>query len=167
MNEAIIPHDPQAVALLRLDRAALPQYLNREQVKKLIAASRDYGRGGDRLFIRVGYEAGGRVSELIQIRRSDVDLTNRQIRLRTLKRRTDRRRKVSHAARWIPVSHSLCADLGVYLLELREDVVQVSDSYLPEQEEDFRLFPICRQAAYKILRKAAKSAGLVARGGRE
>lgn len=155
MSGALVPRDPQAVALLRLDRAALPQYLTRQQVQKLVEACRDYRHGRDRLFVRIAFETGGRVSELIQIRRSDVDLTNRQIRLRTLKRRTDRRRKIAHAARWIPVSHSLVADLGVYLLAL------------PLNEEDFRLFPFSRQAAHKLFRAAGKRAGLVARGGRD
>src|SRR6266849_1481978 len=152
---SLVSRDPQAIALARLDRAALPQYLTREQVQKLVEACRDYRNGRDRLFIRAAFETGGRVSELVQIRRSDIDLTNRQIRIRTLKRRTDKRRKVQHAARWIPVSHSLVADLGVYLLAL------------PLDENDFRLFPFTRQAAHKLIRAAGKRAGLVARGGRE
>lgn len=147
--------DPQAIALARLDRAALPQYLDRAQVQKLVDACRDYHHGRDRLFVRTAFETGGRVSELIQIKRSDVDLTNRQIRLLTLKRRTDLRRKVAHAARWIPVSHSIVADLGVYLLAL------------PVDESDFRLFPFSRQSAHKLIAKAGKRAGLIARGGRE
>jgi len=160
MNGSLVPRDPQALALARLDRAALPQYLTREQVQRLVEACRDYRHGRDRLFIRAAFETGGRVSELIEIRRSDIDLTNRQIRLRTLKRRVDRRRKIAHAARWIPVSHSLVADLGVYLLALRPE--------LGEKEfDDFRLFPFTRQAAHKLIRAAGKRAGLVARGGRD
>lgn len=155
MSSGIVPQDPHAALLARLDRAALPQYLTREQVQKLVDACLPHHHGRDRLFVRVGFETGGRVSELIQIRRSDVDLTNRQIRLRTLKRRVDLRRKISHAARWIPVSHSLVADLGVYLLEL------------PLNDEDFRLFPFTRQAAFKLLHGAGRRAGLVARGGRD
>ena len=155
MSNALVPRDPAAVALMRVDRAALPQYLTREQVAKLVAACRESKHGRDRLFVRVAFETGGRVSELTEIRRSDIDLTNRQIRLRTLKRRTDRRRKIAHAARWIPVSHSLVADLGVYLLAI------------PIDDTDFRLFPFTRQAAHKLIRAAGKRAGLVARGGRD
>jgi integrase/recombinase XerD len=160
MSGALIPRDPAAVALMRVDRAALPQYLTREQVAKLVASCRESKNGRDRLFVRMAFETGGRVSELIEIRRSDIDLTNRQVRLRTLKRRTDKRRKIAHAARWIPVSHSIVADLGVYLLALRPK--------LGEQEwDDFRLFPFTRQAAHKLIRSAGKRAGLVARGGRD
>lgn len=157
---ALVPQDPHAALLARLDRAALPQYLTREQVQKLVDACLPHHHGRDRLFVRAGFETGGRVSELIHVRRSDVDLTNRQIRLRTLKRRVDLRRKISHAARWIPVSHSLVADLGVYLLALaiRPKLGDV---------DDFRLFPFTRQAAFKLLHGAGRRAGLVARGGRD
>lgn len=155
MTHALAPRDPAALAIARLDRAPMPQYLTREQVGKLVAACSAKRNGRDRLFARMAFETGGRVSELVEVRRSDVDLTNRQVRLRTLKRRTDRRRKIAHAARWIPVSHSLVADLGVYLLAL------------PIDETDFRLFPFTRQAAHKLIRAAGKRAGLVARGGRD
>jgi len=160
VNNSIVHRDPHAVALARLDRAALPQYLTREQVQKLVDACRDYHHGRDRLFVRVAFETGGRVSELVQVRRSDVDITNRQIRLRTLKRRLDRRKKVSHAARWIPVSHSLCADLAIFFLATVPPT-------LADDVDDFRLFPFSRQAAYKLIRAAAKRAGILARGGRD
>lgn len=160
MSNALAPRDPQSVALLRLDRAALPQYLTREQVQKLVEVCRAYHHGRDRLFVRVAFETGGRVSELIQIKRADVDLSNRQIRLRTLKRRTDLRRKIAHAARWIPVSHSLCADLAAFFLAIQPRLGDL-------EFEDYRLFPFTRQAAYKLIRAAAKRAGVIARGGRD
>lgn len=154
VKRAIVPRDPATAALLRLDSRALPQYLVREQVQDLV----DSARGDrDRLFVRVGFETGGRVSELVGIRRSDLDLTNRQIRLRTLKRRSDRRRKRPEAFRWIPVSHSLCADLADYLLKVTPRLAPAID---------FRLFPLTRQGAFALIRKAGKRAGLVARGGR-
>jgi integrase len=156
LTHAMIPRDPQAAALLRLDSRGMPQYLTRSQVGELVAACRIER---DRLFVRVGFETGGRVSELIDIRRSDIDISNRQIRLHTLKRRTDLRRKRPEVFRWIPVSDSLCADLGVYMLATRQKIAE-------PPVEDY-LFPFTRQAAHKILSKAGKRAGLVARGGRD
>jgi integrase/recombinase XerD len=156
MNGPLVPRDPASVALFRLDRADLPQYLTREQIVELVGACR---RPRDRMFVRVGFETGGRVSELLGLVRSDVDLTNRQVRLRTRKRRHDRRRKIVELHRWIPVSHALCADLGNWFLERRDQV----DAGL----DQWRLFPFSRQAAFKIVRKAGRRAGLVARGGRE
>lgn len=159
MSDAMVPRDPQTAALLRLDSRGLPQYLTRWQVGELVLACRIER---DRLFVRVGFETGGRVSELIGIRRSDIDLSNRQIRLRTLKRRHDRRRKRPEVFRWIPVSPGLCADLAAYLLD-EQPKVDANRNY----ESDFRLFPFTRQGAHKIIRKAAKKAGIIAHGGRE
>lgn len=158
-KKAIVPRDPTTAALLHLDSRSMPQYLGREGVQLLVDACRSER---DRLFVRVGFETGGRVSELITIRRCDVDLPGRQIRLRTLKQRRDRRRKREEVCRWIPVSASLCADLGAYMLRFstRSTIYQaVSQTY--------RLFPITRQAAHKLIRAAGKRAGILAHGGRE
>ena len=155
MTQSIIPRDPQAAALVRLDSRALPQYLNRAQVGELIAACRIER---DRLFVRVGFETGGRVSELIELRPSDVDIAHRQIRLRTLKRRRDLRRKRAEVFRWIPVSDSLCVDIANYFLTVPA---------IHPGDEDVRIFPFTRQAAHKIIQKAGKKAGIVARGGRD
>lgn len=163
MSSAITPRDPHAVALLRLDHAALPQYLTREQVLALVGACRN---DRDRLFVRVGFETGGRVSELISILRSDVDLSNRQIRLRTLKRRHDKRRRRAEAFRWIPVSHSLCADLAAHFLDKKSPTEsQMLDLEFARRHE--LLFGFTRQAAFKLLRAAGRRANLVARGGRD
>lgn len=172
MSAPLIPRDPQSVALFRLDRATLPQYLTREQVHELV--DKGCRRDRDRYFTRVAFETGGRVSELLGLVRSDVDISNRQIRLRTLKRRTDRRRKQVELARWIPVSHSLCADLANWFLapsSRRPKHTIPFDSpkaavTLAETAE-LRIFPFSRQAAFKIIRSAGRRAGLVARGGRE
>jgi integrase/recombinase XerD len=161
--KALVPQDPQAVALLRLDRAALPQYITRAQVAELVVACRN---DRDRLFVRIGFETGGRVSELLGITRSDVDLSNRQIRLRTLKRRRDKRRRSEEVFRWIPVSHSLCADLAAYYLE-KKTVVEAQALDLEFFRRHDRLFPFTRQAAFKLIRAAARRAHLVARGGRD
>lgn len=148
--------DPQAAALLHLYSAALPQYLTREQVPQLVAACRI---DRDRMFCRIAFETGGRVSELIALKGSDLDLANRQIRLESLKRRSrDRRRSKQRFFRWIPVSDSLCADLANYLLHLEID---------PSQRDTIRLFPFTRQQAHKIISQAGRKAGLIARGGRE
>jgi integrase len=156
----MIPRDPQAAALLRLGSRGMPQYLTRAQVGELVAACRIER---DRLFVRVGFETGGRVSELIELSKSDFDLSNRQIRLHTLKRRTDLRRKRPEVFRWIPVSHSLCADLAAYMLGPLRRKLELAEL----DNEKLRLFPFTRQAAHKILSKAGKRAGLVARGGRD
>ena len=162
MNKLTPGNNPQTRALVHLDSRAMPQYLAREQVSELVAACRS---PRDRLFIRVAFEAGGRVTEFISIRRCDIDIPGRQIRLRTLKQRRDRRRKREEAARWIPVTDALCADLGTYMLALDARFRHLA--VYAQVVDTERLFPISRQAAFKLIRKAAKRAGLIARGGRE
>ncbi len=167
MNGPLVPHDPATVALFRLDRAALPQYLNRDQVRELVAACR---RPRDRMFVRIAFETGGRVSELLQLVKSDVDLPNRQIRLRTLKRRNDRRRRQVELARWIPVGDALCADVGDWFLKLAEARPRRPDQDAPVVSrftDEPRLFPYSRQAMFNTVRHAGERAGLVARGGRK
>ena len=143
--------DPQQTAMQRVSSASLPQYLTRDQVHALLEACRSER---DRLFARAGFETGGRVTELIGIRRSDIDLANRQIRLVTLKRLKKRQRKQREHFRWLPVTHSLIADLASYFLEH------------PIADGD-RIFPFTRQAAFKMLKHAGARAGVVARGGRD
>jgi integrase/recombinase XerD len=159
VTNKLIPRDPTTAALVHLASRAMPQYLTREAVQTLVDACRS---DRDRLFVRVGFETGGRVSELITIRRCDVDLPGRQIRLRTLKQRRDRRRRREEVFRWIPVSASLCADLGAYMLRYSK-----RDTIYQAVSETYRLFPFTRQAAFKIIRQAGKRAGILARGGRE
>lgn len=141
---------PTETALARLDHAAVPQYLIREQIGQLVAACVSER---DRLLVRMGWETGARISELLGIRRFDLDLRNRQIRLRTLKRRAYRQRKRREQFRWVPISDALAADLARYLLE----------HALPE---DQRMFPFSRVRAFQIVRDAGGRAHLVARGGR-
>lgn len=235
-----LTRDPQSLGLLYLDSRELPQYLTREQIPALVGSCKSER---DRMFVRVGFETGGRVSELLEIRKSDIDLSNRQIRLRTLKRKLgDRRRKHHEFFRWIPVSTALCADLANFMLQVAmhgpskgdaarhgdrlaaldrllsaialpakvtlDQAATVRELALPVLEEfhgrDFkklhrelvrvraghrvtrvlrqaraleleqgrlvenmRLFPFSRQNADKIVRSAAKRAGLIARGGRD
>src|ERR1700746_2023918 len=91
-----------------------------------------------------------------------MDISKQQIPLPTPKRAPDLRRKRPEVFRWIPVSDSICADLAVYMLKLQPKI-DANRNY----ESDFRPFPFTRQAAHKILSKAGKRAGLVARGGRD
>jgi integrase/recombinase XerD len=128
----------------------LPQYLTREQVRDLIGAARTER---DRMLLRVLWETGGRISEVLALVRSDVDVEHRQIRLETLKRKRDKRRKAEQVFRWIPVQPALVADLAAWFLS-------------SGLAEGVRLFGISRITAYRKVRDAAARVGMVARGGR-
>lgn len=170
VNRYAAPLTPETALTRSIDHTLLPQYLTRDQVAELVRAAKN---DRDKLFIRVAFETGGRVSELIALTESDFDLTNRQIRLRTLKRRTDRRRRVQENFRWIPISDGLCADLSLWWHGLRrtrecslcESVDGDPCRHILSNSE--HVFAFTRIAAFKLIRSAGRRAGLVARGGRE
>jgi integrase/recombinase XerD len=115
----------------------------------LIAAARNER---DRLLLEILWQTGGRISEVLALKAEDIDLTNRQIRLLTLKQPKDHRRRPVEHRRWIPIRDQLATDLANYLLK--------------RGTKEARLFPISRVRAFEIVRDAARDAGLTGDGGR-
>ena len=136
-------------SMVRLERRALPKYLPPEQVRRLIAAGRN---DRDRLLLEVLWQTGGRISEGLALKTEDIDLTNRQIRLLTLKRPKDRRCRPVEHRRWIPIRDQLATDLASYLLK--------------RTTKETRLFPITRVRTFEIVRDAARGACLTGDTGR-
>lgn len=136
-------------SMVRLERRALPKYLPPEQVRRLIAAPRNER---DRLLLEVLWQTGGRISEVLAVTAEDIDLTNRQIRLLTLKQQEDRRRRPVEHRRWIPIRDQLATDLAAFMLK--------------RSAKETRLFPISRVRAFEVVRDAARSAGLIGEAGR-
>lgn len=132
-------------SMVRLERRTLPKYLPPEQVRRLIAAARNER---NRLLLEVLWQTGGRISEVLAVTAEDIDLTNRQIRLLTLKQPKDRRLRPIEHRRWIPIPDRLATDLASYLLK--------------RGTKESRLFPISRVRAFEIVRDAARAAGLTA-----
>jgi integrase len=137
---------PVRQAIVRAERRGLPRYLVPAQIRDLLEVCKTRR---DQMLVRVGWETGGRISELLGLARQDIDLANRQIRLQTLKQPKDRRRKPRPHYRWIPINDALAADLANYVMKLDGD----------------RLFPIGRGRAFEIIRDAARVAGVAVQGG--
>jgi integrase/recombinase XerD len=136
-------------SIVRVERRALPKYLPPEQVRRLISAARNER---DRLLLEVLWQTGGRVSEVLALKAEDIDLTNRQIRLLTLKQPKDHRRRPVEHRRWIPIRDLLATDLANFLLK--------------RSTKEARLFTISRVRAFEIVRDAARMAGLTEDSGR-
>lgn len=128
--------------LMNLDRQ-IPRYLTKDEIHMLLDNCKNKR---DHLLINVGWQTGARVSEILSLKRADIDLTNRQIRFITLKKRPKSRKKTPvKQERIIPIQSDLTAELAVFLAE--------------EKVQD-TLFTIRREQVFNILRALAKKVGL-------
>ncbi len=127
---------PRSVA--RFVHADLPKYLTKEEVGRLLAAC---SRARDRLILRVMWETGLRVSELLALTPASIDFAAEALQVATLKRRDH--------VRAIPIRPALLGDLARHLAGRGIAA-------------DMRLFPITRQRVHQIVRRAARTAGLSA-----
>ncbi|MBI2932486.1 MAG: tyrosine-type recombinase/integrase [Planctomycetes bacterium] len=128
---ALVPRSISTIA-----RAELPKYLTRDEVGRLIAVAKP---GRDRLMLRVLWETGLRISELLALTAESVDFAGEALHVVTLKR---------HAhMRAVPLRPAVLGDLARHIAG-----------------GDFaggaRLFAITRQRAHQIVRRAALGAGL-------
>jgi len=109
----------------------LPKYLEPEYIRESILAMPE---GSARILVMTLWYTGIRVSEALGIRKQDLDVRNRAVRIRWLKSR-------HWAERYVPLHPEIAAILGVYTAsKLSED----------------RLFPFTRQRAYQICRRYVK-----------
>lgn len=122
-------------ALSRLVDARLPKYLTRDEVGRLLSAC---GSARDRLLLRVMWETGVRVSELLALTSASIDFTAEALHVATLKRR-------SHV-RAVPLRGALLGDLARH----------IAGGGITRG----RLFGITRQRVFQIVRAAARAAEL-------
>lgn len=130
--------EPVDVHLRRRD------YLNPDEVKRLLAAARS-GRHGSRdyLMLLLMYRHGLRVSELIALRRADLDLTSGHLWVQRLKR-------------GLSTSQPLAGDeLRVLRRHLAGRADPLSWLFLSERGQ-----PLTRQAVNYLLTRIAARAGL-------
>jgi len=128
---AVVPRTLAAIA-----SADLPKYLTRDEVARLLVAA---GRARDRLMLRVMWETGVRVSELLALTAESIDWHAQVLRVRTLKRRDH--------LRSIPLRPPLLGELARHIAG-----AGISG--------DRRLFGVTRQRVHQIVSSAAHAAGL-------
>jgi len=125
---------PRGIA--RLVEAKLPKYLTRDEVGRLLAAC---GSARDRLILRMMWETGVRVSELLALTADSIDFVGEVVQVVTLKRRAH--------VRAVPLRPALLGELARHIAG-----GGVAD--------DARLFGITRQRVFQIVRAAARAAEL-------
>jgi len=112
----------------------LPPYFTKPEVDQILANLWQKQKLRDYLLVLLLWQTGARISELLSIKIEDIDFYNSLIKLFTLKRKT----KIE---RVIPVKPQ---SLGLIALFVNQKGLSKTD----------KLFPITRQQAFNIVRKA-------------
>jgi integrase len=110
-------------------------YLTPEQVDKLEASC---SSAEDALLVRLLFQTGARISEVLALRPCDVDYQHQRLELPALKRK----------------------DINTKLVVLDKVSLSRLHSFCKGKPAGKKLFPISRQQAYYKVRMAAKKAGL-------
>lgn len=111
------------------------KYLTPEQVNRLEEACH---MPEDKLLVRLLYQSGARISEVLTIRPRNIDYAQQRLELPALKRK----------------------DISTKLVIIDSNTLDRLRSYCRGKPADKPLFSICRQQAYYRVRIAAKRAGL-------
>jgi integrase len=138
---------PSSALVARSIGSALPAYVTRPQALAIIDAARTTQH---RLMIQAFWESGGRVTEVLYLRRCDVDRDGAALVLVNRKQRdAKRRRKV------VFVSRALVAQLGALAADRR---MRPTDYYFTSQKSDGR--PMSRQQCWEIVTSYSREAGV-------
>ena len=149
-REQLIAHDPTAELRGPRKTQRLPRVLSRQEVARLLGEPRgtDPRALRDRALLEVLYACGLRVSEVVGLSLSDVDLEEGMLRARGK----------GSKERLVPIGRQAVAALRAYCLRGRP-------ALLGARAEE-RLFvnhrgsPLTRQGLYKIVQRHARRAGL-------
>ncbi|WP_067734194.1 tyrosine-type recombinase/integrase [Novosphingobium naphthalenivorans] len=111
------------------------KYLNTQEARRFLAAA-NKAATPERLFCLVLFYTGARISEVLELNPRRLDVSDRRIIFRTLKRR-----KLSYRA--VPVPTRLIRELNALARPLGQDD---------------RLFPFCRQTGWRIIKNIMERA---------
>ncbi len=149
-EEGEIPHNPAELLSAPQFGDSLPKFLNPQQIDNLLQAPEETARAGlrDRAMIELLYATGLRVSELIQLRISDIDEAQGIVRV------TGKGNK----QRLVPVGREALKSLERYVSMQRPQLLKGRVSpYLFVTARGARM---TRQGFWKLLRGHGKSAGV-------
>jgi integrase/recombinase XerD len=136
-----------ATTLARAQGTGLPAYVTAEQARAVIDAAT---RTRDRLLVETLWQTGGRVSEVCRLRRTDIDRTERALRLTNLKQRQPGKVKLVY------VSPSLVAALLAYCRDAK--IAPTGSVFATSYRGALR--PLSRQMAWKLVTGLAARAGV-------
>ena len=138
---------PATAVVARAGGAGLPSYVTAEQARAVVDAAETTQH---RLLLECLWQTGGRVSEVLRLRRCDVDSTEGAVRLVNLKqRRRDKARKLVY------VSSSLVAALLAYCRDAR---LPATGSLFCSRQSGGA--PMARQHAWRLVTRYARAVGV-------
>jgi integrase len=117
----------------------LPKYFNAEEIRQILSEDLKENHYNQYFLCLFLWNTGVRVSEALSIRRDDIDLRGKVLRVQTLKR--------SNHIRVVPLQDQFIGEIGIWISERgmkRED----------------RFFPFERKTAYNHVREACRLAGI-------
>jgi len=131
--------------------AGLPLPITLAEYRAILARTRSIR---DRLLVRLLWESGARISEVLGLRPADVDHAEGALRLVNRKQR-----KASNRSKLVYVSRDLCAELDAYA---RAFGVRKTDRFL-QSRQGLRLSPA---TGWRVVTAAASAAGVRVEGRR-
>lgn len=139
-----VEKNPTAGVIAPKNRKKLPVYVDKKDMERLFSDdlfADDYEGRRDQMILEVFYETGIRLSELINIRRLDVNLGNNTIKV------MGKRSK----ERVIPFGNRMSELLTIYFEYYEKNVVAESENYyIFVTAKGSKLYP---EAVYRIVRK--------------
>jgi integrase/recombinase XerC len=123
LREGYVAKDPTGGVLTPKINNPLPEFFSDKELANLfdyVNFSDSYEGCRDRLVLSTFYATGIRLSELVKLKLSDVDLSLKQIKV------TGKRNK----QRYIPVSDTYLEDIAPYLIKREQVEVSGSDDFL-------------------------------------
>ncbi|MEY2774460.1 MAG: site-specific tyrosine recombinase XerD [Bacteroidota bacterium] len=149
--EGLVEGDPVELVESPRPQRKLPDVLSVDEISRIIAAVDVSRREGirNRAMLEVLYSCGLRVSELIELRLSRVDLVDGVVRVIGK----------GNKERWVPIGTSAANAIDDYLSQYRNSIV-------PEPGHEDTLFlgrqgrGMSRQMAFTMLRRAVIAAGI-------
>jgi integrase len=138
---------PTSALVARATGSALPPYVTREQALAVINAA---ATTQHRLMVQSFWETGGRVTEVLSLRRCDVDREQASLILINRKQKDPKRRR-----KVVYVSRDLVAQLGALAADRR---MRPIDFYFTSQKSDGR--PMSRQQCWELVTRYSRLAGV-------
>lgn len=127
------------------DRDGNRKYMNARECKRFLQAARATGSGPVFTFCLVLARTGGRISEVLALTPRQVDVENRVILLRTLKKK-----KIAYRPIPVPVG----------VIRLLDKVHRIKDAQSDPEQIDERIWPWCRTTAWSRVKEVMAAADI-------